>query len=348
MIRVCHFIIGYLLCISIVYAQESDSFLHKKYIRDRNTFETFENGHRRFVQTANHRIAYLKWGQQTDKVFIWLPGSLLSAYDFYPFAEYLVKAGYCVLSIDHYGHGLTKIPEQDLDFWDFADDLAAVMDDLHIKNAVIGGFSRGGYIATAFHDRYPDRVRALVLEDGGSVPFKSLFKRMNIAQKEAFFRSVEPPAEVKKLLFDVYKSDFEIYRNIAQLDGSAQQWQIFGFIKHQDGNSLLYKGLNAYMHMQDSVQYVQLLERPFEVSRYASSIMRVDPIKSYRSLRVPMLIIDAVGKGDAFDTRAENQQLKSMHPELVQHRLFDCADHNVHFACPGDFLKALQAFLATL
>lgn len=346
--HISNLIVGILLFVSSVHAQVMDTALYQKYKLAQNTFHRFEKEHRGTVQGANHRISYLRWGSNTDKVFVWLPGSLLSAYDFYPFAESLVKAGYCVLSVDHYGHGLTTIPDRDLDFWDFADDLAAVMDELQIKNAVVGGFSRGGYLATAFYDKYPDRVNALVLEDGGSVHFKSLFKQMDTAQIKSFFESLEPPIEVQRLLFDVYRSDFEIYKNIDQIDGSAQQWQIFGFIKHKDNNSFLYHGLNEYMNMQDSTHYVQVLNTPSKISRYASSIARVNPIATYRSLRVPILLIDAIGENDSFDAQEGNRQLKSLHPDLVQHQLFDCADHNVHFSCPEDFLKALKDFLIRL
>lgn len=334
--------------ISSVYAQDLDHQLRKKYEAAKHTFLTFEKEHRGSIQTANHRISYLQWGRHRDKVFIWLPGSFLSAYDFYPFADALVKAGYSVLSVDHYGHGLTDIPKEDLDFWDFADDLASLMDNLKIKTAVVGGFSRGAYIATAFYDRHPEKVTGLVLEDGGTVAFKSLFDQMTPEAKQLFFGSVEPPLEVKKLLFGSCQTEFDIFSNINQIDGSPEQWQIFGFVKHRAGQWYLYHGLNEYMHMQDSIHYIQLLDRPSEVSRYAASMLRVDPMKTYRTLKVPMLILDAVGKDDSFDGRKGNRQLKDMHPELIEHQLFDCADHNIHFSCPQDFLTVLTKFLKPL
>lgn len=348
MLRVFYTMFSLLLFISPAFPQGPDSALYLKYKLDKSRFQAFESQHRGRLQRNGHTVSYLKWGDSRDSVFIWLPGSLLSAYDFYPFAESLVHAGYCVLSVDHYGHGLTPIPDQDLDFWDFADDLAAIMDDLGLKDAVVGGFSRGGYMATAFYDRHPKRVKALVLEDGGTVAFKSLFTQMEAAELRTFFHSVEPPPEVQELLFARYKSEFEIYKNIDQLDGSTMQWQIFGFIKQQQDSYLLYHGLNEYMNMQDSLHYAQVLNMTSKVSHYASSMTRVEPLQTYRSLQVPMLIIDAVGKNDIFNARSGNQELKAMHPDLVRHQLFDCADHNIHFACPEQFSKALTFFLTEL
>jgi 3-oxoadipate enol-lactonase len=45
----------------------------------------------------------------------------------------------------------------------FADDVVALLDYLHIDQAVICGLSMGGYVALSLINRYPNRVRALVL-----------------------------------------------------------------------------------------------------------------------------------------------------------------------------------------
>jgi 3-oxoadipate enol-lactonase len=46
-----------------------------------------------------------------------------------------------------------------------AEDVATLMDQLEIEQAVIGGLSMGGYVALAFCKQIPARVRALVLAD---------------------------------------------------------------------------------------------------------------------------------------------------------------------------------------
>jgi 3-oxoadipate enol-lactonase len=47
----------------------------------------------------------------------------------------------------------------------YADDVAAVLDALHIERAVVAGLSMGGYIAFAMWRRHRERIRALVLAD---------------------------------------------------------------------------------------------------------------------------------------------------------------------------------------
>ena len=45
----------------------------------------------------------------------------------------------------------------------YADDLAALLDVLHVERAVVAGLSMGGYVAFAFWRRHARRVRGLVL-----------------------------------------------------------------------------------------------------------------------------------------------------------------------------------------
>jgi pimeloyl-ACP methyl ester carboxylesterase len=48
-----------------------------------------------------------------------------------------------------------------------AEDCAAVLDHVGASDAVVAGHSMGGFVATALATRHPQRVRALVLVDGG-------------------------------------------------------------------------------------------------------------------------------------------------------------------------------------
>ncbi|BFV57269.1 alpha/beta fold hydrolase [Kitasatospora sp. CMC57] len=50
-----------------------------------------------------------------------------------------------------------------------ADDIAAVLDELGVERAVIGGLSMGGYVAMAFARRHADRVAGLLLADTKAV-----------------------------------------------------------------------------------------------------------------------------------------------------------------------------------
>jgi pimeloyl-ACP methyl ester carboxylesterase len=47
------------------------------------------------------------------------------------------------------------------------EDMAAILDEAEVTQAVVGGLSLGGYMSLAFHLAYPDRVRGLMLFDTG-------------------------------------------------------------------------------------------------------------------------------------------------------------------------------------
>jgi 3-oxoadipate enol-lactonase len=70
-----------------------------------------------------------------------------------------------VVTIDLRGHG-----ESDAPLWRYtldqaAEDIRALLDHLSIRGAVFVGLSMGGYICFAFHRRYADRMKGLILAD---------------------------------------------------------------------------------------------------------------------------------------------------------------------------------------
>ena len=70
-----------------------------------------------------------------------------------------------VITWDQRGHGSTVSTAEAFTYWDSADDLAALLDHLGVKRAVVGGMSQGGFISLRFALRYPDRTAGLVLID---------------------------------------------------------------------------------------------------------------------------------------------------------------------------------------
>jgi pimeloyl-ACP methyl ester carboxylesterase len=67
-----------------------------------------------------------------------------------------------VIAPDLRGLGESAAPAGNVTVDAYADDLAALLDSLGVKSAVVAGFSMGGYIAFAFYRKFPHRVRGLV------------------------------------------------------------------------------------------------------------------------------------------------------------------------------------------
>jgi pimeloyl-ACP methyl ester carboxylesterase len=70
---------------------------------------------------------------------------------------------------DMRGHGQSDYPADQTEYSEArtVDDMAALLDAVGAKSAVIGGLSLGGYMSLAFHATYPQRVTALLIIDTG-------------------------------------------------------------------------------------------------------------------------------------------------------------------------------------
>ena len=79
-----------------------------------------------------------------------------------PVARRLVAAGHRVVLYDQRGHGASGVGRQPLSVDRLGDDLAAVLDHLDVRDAVLAGHSMGGMTVMAFACRHPERVRARV------------------------------------------------------------------------------------------------------------------------------------------------------------------------------------------
>lgn len=71
------------------------------------------------------------------------------------------------IAVDLMGFGGSDAPEDESRYSmdSYADDAAAILDELSVDKVVLAGLSMGGYIAFAFLRRHRDRVSALVLAD---------------------------------------------------------------------------------------------------------------------------------------------------------------------------------------
>lgn len=85
-------------------------------------------------------------------------------------AEVLSDSGYRVITPDLRGLGETLLPAGEqaaaaTTMDEMARDVAALLEQLEIQRAVVGGLSMGGYVTLSFYRRFPLHVRALVLAD---------------------------------------------------------------------------------------------------------------------------------------------------------------------------------------
>ncbi|HET7023861.1 MAG TPA: alpha/beta fold hydrolase [Gemmatimonadales bacterium] len=73
--------------------------------------------------------------------------------------------GWRRIAPDLRGFGLSDAPDLGYSMATYADDLAALLDALGVRQAVVCGHSMGGYVAFEFARRFRDRLQALILVD---------------------------------------------------------------------------------------------------------------------------------------------------------------------------------------
>jgi pimeloyl-ACP methyl ester carboxylesterase len=81
-----------------------------------------------------------------------------------------LSARYRVIAPDLRGFGASELGRDAISLDLYADDLAALLDQLGAERVAFCGLSMGGYIAFAFLRRYRERIRTLILADTRAQP----------------------------------------------------------------------------------------------------------------------------------------------------------------------------------
>jgi len=305
-------------------------------------FENYEKKHGDFIQTKNIKMHYLQWGNPKDTPLIWIHGSFTNGYELSSIASDIVKKGYYLIAIDYYGHGLTKIPKHEVSLYHVADDIKKLMEFKKIKKAVIGGWSRGGIIATAFYDSYPDNVLGLILEDGGSVSTNAYYHKMSDVQLN------ERVSEIFKDRFSYskYKSQFEAYKAYYDYNDGGTQFSLLAWITiDEEGLWSIGTGVEDLFNMKNETQFLDNILRPTKATLFGESMSIIEPKIVYRNLNVPILILDPVSDNDILPYEKENQELSKQHPELIVYKKYNNTGHNIHYEKPKEFTEDLGEFL---
>lgn len=332
-----------LACLSVaqnVWGQVPD--MQARYDSAKAEFADYERKHGGFVQTKNINMHYLQWGDPTKTPLIWIHGSFTNGHELSDIAADVTAKGYYLIAIDYYGHGLTKIPGHEVSLYHVADDIKALMDSKNISKAVIGGWSRGGVIATAFYDSYPESVLGLVLEDGGSVATNTHYHRMEAAQLE------ERVSEIfrERVSYAGYESEFEAYKAWYDYSAGGTQFKLLAWITTDTaGRWTIGPGIEDLFNMRTEAQFLDYILRPTKATLFGESMAIIEPAIVYRNQAVPMLILDPVSGTDAFPYEKENEALKNQHPELITYKKYNDTGHNIHYEQPAKFVEDLGDFL---
>lgn len=317
--------------------------LQKAFQETVTKYEAFEKAHGHYIQTPNVNMHYLSWGKSTGRPIVWVHGTTSNCYEAGVFADSLVKKGFYVIAIDYYGHGKTDFPAKEVSIFNVADDIRYLLNKLNIKKTIIGGWSRGGSIATAFYDAYPNMVSGIVLEDGGSVgwtrPYYKLEQQEMLKNLNAEFEKYGPipPQEMYASLFAAFCK--------YQSNGNLSLKAFHSINKYSAGQWARNPGLDKWLGEDAWELMTKYTLRPTEAPLFEYSTMMLEPKIVYRNLQVPLLIFDPVDSTDVFkDFEEANRLLTHQHPKWITHLVYENTGHGVKYQHPARFYADLVKF----
>ncbi len=120
-----------------------------------------------YAEVNGIRLHYESYGKGTPLVMLHGNGGDISALRFQ--IEHF-KARHWVIAVDSRGHGQSSLGSEPLTFERIADDVAALLLQLHAGKADILGWSDGGIVALELAIRHPDQVRRIALSGANLVP----------------------------------------------------------------------------------------------------------------------------------------------------------------------------------
>lgn len=114
-----------------------------------------------------------------------------------------LKADFRIIAPDLRGFGCSEAPSSGYSMDIYADDIAALMDNLGLESAVVCGMSMGGYVLLNLLDRYPERIRgACFMVTRGGADDEAGKERRSALAEEVMKSGVKVTADLfNKILF---------------------------------------------------------------------------------------------------------------------------------------------------
>jgi pimeloyl-ACP methyl ester carboxylesterase len=112
-----------------------------------------------------HRLEYTEYGSG-ERWVVLLHGQLMPRRMHQPLARHLAASGAHVITLDLLGHGRSDRPDDPLlySMTAFGEQVIALLDELDIPAAVIGGTSLGANVSLEVATLAPERVRGVIAE----------------------------------------------------------------------------------------------------------------------------------------------------------------------------------------
>lgn len=240
------------------------------------------------LPTGGGALRISRWPGPADKPVVAVHGITSNAYSFGPLADEL--AGRVdLIAPDLRGRAASGKVGGPYGLATHADDLVALLDHLGMGQATIVGHSMGGFVAALTAVRHPDRVKAVLLVDGG-VSFGSVPPDADL---DAVLEAVIGPA-IKRLqmTFETEQSYVDFWRGHPSLQADWSPWLEAYALRDLDGNrsacnieAIRADGHDTLVNQETTMAYKQI--RCPARMLYAERGMLDEPMGLYHESTVP-------------------------------------------------------------
>ena len=217
---------------------------------------------------------------------------------------------YRVVTLDLRGHGESESSTGASTMKLMAQDVAALMDELQIDRAVIGGLSMGGYVTLAFYQLFAERVEKLLLADT---------------------RAQADTEEAKATRGD----------QVQQIQADGMTGIVNGMLPKLLSPETVSKQPEIVKRVRDMMMHTS---PEGAIGALRGMAEREDQTERLSQINVPALIV--VGKEDPITPVADSQK---MHERIAGSQLvvIENASHVSNIEQPEQFNRALREFLSS-
>jgi pimeloyl-ACP methyl ester carboxylesterase len=277
----------------------------------------------RFITANGLNFHLIDWGGSGEWLIL-LHGLASQAHIWDLVAPRLTDS-FRVIAIDQRGHGLSDKPDSGYDFATIASDLDAIMQTLKIDRALLAGHSWGGNVALQYAADHSERVRGLVLIDGG---FLQVGDRIDWPTTEKF---LEPPDLIGTPVDDI-RADMKIWLGAAW-SPEVETITLQNFEVREDGT------VAPRLHKANHMQVVR-------------AIWEHRPSELWARVQCPVLMIPAVAPEPHDERTRDVLENKRRNIALAEQRLkysrtiwmMDTI-HDIPLQRPGELAEVIKAFI---
>lgn len=254
-------------------------------------------------------------------------------------AEELAKNGFYVISYDRRGEGRNEHLSAEFTFKQTFEDLNQIYKTYKLKKSTLIGHSFGGVVATLFADKYPEKIKTLILV-GSPISMQETLRNI-ITKSKAIYATKDD------------KTNLNYINMLEKMDSTSLEYSSYSFM-HAMSNGFYStkspneKAINLYQKFQtDSLlkKYASKMEylapqKFWKNEKYTS----ISLTKNLENLIVKKVTIFAVyGKEDGLYSKEQVEKLKNILGDNKVKYLENCS-HSVFIDQQENFIELLKGW----